>query len=190
MGIFAIIDTIKTTDQALNKGSISPAPRENNVPDTEIANPRLDIPPIPEDLNIPAMAETVPSSLDSAPYQTPSRPPATASGSAGLAQPGRANKLDEKNAEYFRAAWPWLQANLPGLLSAGWHRRALFQRGKNRYPAGQWGVAWLPVWRKKGLSLTLNRHTGAIAFHFSGTDGRPITQTAHPRKPQPDQQKN
>lgn len=82
----------------------------------------------------------------------------------------------------FLAAWPWLQANLLTLLSGGWSRRRLFQRGKNKYPAGQWGVAWILVWRKNELSLALDQRTGAIVFHFRGTDGRPVTQTANPQQ--------
>lgn len=89
----------------------------------------------------------------------------------------------------FQSAVPWIEKHLPELLKTGWTREELFGKCSQAWPYGGWGVAWLPVWLKKHLTVSTNQHTGAICFHFSGTDGRPVTQTAHPRKPQKGQRK-
>ena len=97
-----------------------------------------------------------------------------------LPERARPVKLLGEDRDNFSAAWPWLRTNLGDLFATGWTRAGLFRRGENRYPVGRWGVAWLPVWRRPGLSVTVVDGTGAILFRFDGTDGRPIVQSAHP----------
>lgn len=76
----------------------------------------------------------------------------------------------------FKKSWPWLKDNLSSLLRSGWTRRALFQKSASRYPAGQWGVAWLDVWQKPDLAARI-APTGNIEFSFiSGS--RRVRQTA------------
>lgn len=81
--------------------------------------------------------------------------------------------------ENFVAAWPWIKNNLEKLLAAGWTRAALFCRGKLRHPVGNWGIAWLSVWRRPMLTVKINSR-GAIVFIFE-ICGRRITQAAYPR---------
>lgn len=85
-------------------------------------------------------------------------------------------RTNHDSPESFNKSWPWLKENLSSLFAAGWTRRALFQKSANRYPAGQWGVAWLDVWRKPGLVAKLTA-TGNIEFSFS-SGSRQVRQTA------------
>lgn len=82
------------------------------------------------------------------------------------------------NPANFAASWPWLNENLPALGVAGWTRRALFQRGKLKYPAGSWGVAWLDAWLKRDLAAQIGRG-GRIEFSFRSGE-RLVQQTATP----------
>jgi hypothetical protein len=53
---------------------------------------------------------------------------------------------------------------------------ALVRRSKFRWPYGPWGFAWLPVWSKPGVVVTINRQ-GGIQFEYQ-SNGRTIRQTA------------
>ncbi len=77
---------------------------------------------------------------------------------------------------YFDAAWPWIKENMEILISVGWTRAGLVRRAKFRWPYGQWGVAWLPVWGKEGVAVAIGRK-GEIVFTYS-SGGRVITQSA------------
>ena len=83
--------------------------------------------------------------------------------------------------KYFQAAFPWLMAHLTELQAVGWTRPELFRRGKCRWPSGNWGLAWLPVWVKHELKVDFNEKTGAIRFIFTDIHGKKITQTAYPK---------
>lgn len=87
-----------------------------------------------------------------------------------------AGRLGE-SPENFKEAWPWLNKNLSTLLSAGWTRATLFQRGKHRYPTGVWGAAWFDVWRKEILTISIGKD-GALSFTFR-TPGKIIEQTIY-----------
>lgn len=81
---------------------------------------------------------------------------------------------------YFRAAWPWITKKREILLAAGWTPATLFRRAKYRWPSGPWGVAWLPVWSRPGVEVTIGQR-GEIVFTYSSS-GRVITQAAHVEK--------
>ena len=83
-------------------------------------------------------------------------------------------RIDQEKGN-FAAAWPLLKEMMPALLAAGWSRAALLRRRKHR---GTRGVAWLPVWRKPALAVTVGGH-GEIIFTFKSGD-REIKQTAWP----------
>ena len=78
---------------------------------------------------------------------------------------------------HFTAAWPWIKKHKPALLAAGWTMAALVRRARCRWPYGLWGVAWLPLWSKPDVVISMGRR-GEIVFVFS-SGGRIITQTAH-----------
>lgn len=92
-------------------------------------------------------------------------------------QPTPTDYLTEKERNHFKAAWPWIKENKQQLLAAGWTRAALLQRSKFRWPYGPWGLAWLPVWSKEGVSVTIGK-AGKIIFTYQSC-GRTITQAAH-----------
>ena len=79
---------------------------------------------------------------------------------------------------HFTAAWPWIKEHKGALLAADWTMAALVRRAKCRWPYGHWGVAWLPLWSKQDLVVTIGRR-GGIVFTFPSS-GRMITQTAYP----------
>lgn len=83
-----------------------------------------------------------------------------------------------ENPENFKAAWPWLKANCELLLATGWTKAELFQRGRFRCPLGKWGVAWLDVWRKEDLSVSIVTR-GQIVFKYANNN-RMIQQSAFP----------
>ena len=78
----------------------------------------------------------------------------------------------------FAAGSPWVFKNKAALLAAGWTRSELFRRSRIRYPAGNWGLAWLSVWLRPGVQARLTKK-GAVKFHFVAND-RKITQSASP----------
>ena len=84
----------------------------------------------------------------------------------------------EAQRAHFRAAWAWITKNREPLLAAGWTPATLFRRARYHWPYGTWGVAWLPVWDRPGLAVTIGPR-GAIVFTYP-SHGRTITQTAHP----------
>lgn len=84
----------------------------------------------------------------------------------------------EAQRAHFRAAWAWITKNREPLLAAGWTPATLFRRARYRWPYGPWGVAWLPVWDRPGIAVTIGTR-GAIVFTYP-SHGRTITQTAHP----------
>jgi len=86
--------------------------------------------------------------------------------------------VTDQQRKYFRAAWPWIKENKAQLLAAGWTMAALVGRSKFRWPYGQWGLAWLPVWTREQVLVTIN-DKGAIAFTFRYCE-KTITQTAKP----------
>lgn len=88
------------------------------------------------------------------------------------------NFTTNQGKENFAAAWPWLKEKMPVLLAAGWSRARLLRRGKYRNQYSVWGVAWLSVWRKPFLTVTIGAH-GEIVFKYQSC-GRSITQTAFP----------
>ncbi len=92
----------------------------------------------------------------------------------------------EEQQLYFAAAWAWIKENKAGLLTAGWTMTALVRRGKYRWPVGSWGLAWMPVWTKPGLVVTIVSR-GEIVFTFRATSGRQVTQTAWPPIPSKNQ---
>jgi len=78
----------------------------------------------------------------------------------------------------FAAGSPWVFKNKAALLAAGWTRSELFRRSRIRYPAGNWGLAWLSVWLRPGVQARLVEK-GAVKFHFVAND-RKITQSTSP----------
>ena len=90
--------------------------------------------------------------------------------------PAANDEPTEQQRAHFAAAWPWIKENKPALLAAGWTMAALVRRARYRWPYGPWGVAWLPVWSKPGVAVSIGRR-GEIAFVFS-SGGRTITQAA------------
>ncbi|MDD2464113.1 MAG: hypothetical protein PHI97_08950 [Desulfobulbus sp.] len=94
---------------------------------------------------------------------------------SAITQPARIPPNEEQLAN-FAAAWPWIKENKAALLAAGWTIAALVRRSKFRWPAGPWGLAWLPVWIKPGLVVTIGRR-GGIVFTFQSS-GRIIQQEA------------
>jgi len=88
------------------------------------------------------------------------------------------DQINSQKKESFAVAWPWIRERLPILLAATWSRSALLRRGKHHHPCGAWGVAWLSVWRKPSLTVTIGAH-GEIVFKYQSC-GRSITQTAFP----------
>ena len=87
----------------------------------------------------------------------------------------------EAQRAHFRAAWAWITKNREPLLASGWTPATLFRRARYRWPYGPWGVAWLPVWDRPGLAVTIGTR-GEIVFTFP-SHCRTITQTAHPPRP-------
>lgn len=81
----------------------------------------------------------------------------------------------------WRAAREWITARLPELEAAGWTRRELFQAGRLRFPHGAWGMAWLSLWTKAGVEVSIT-HSGGITFSWIEASGRTVTQTARPTR--------
>jgi hypothetical protein len=81
--------------------------------------------------------------------------------------------------EFFQAAWPWIKENKAQLTRSGWTMAALVSRSKFRWPCGRWGLAWLPVWKREQLQVTINDR-GSIVFTFRYC-GKIATQTAKPQ---------
>lgn len=98
------------------------------------------------------------------------------------ATPGRndTHLIAGQERENFMAAWPWIKERMPDLLAGGWSRAALLRRGKFRHPSGNWGVAWLSVWKQPALTVTIGNN-GSIIFHFLSND-RTIRQKSNPTK--------
>ena len=88
------------------------------------------------------------------------------------------NKPTETQRSYFAAAWPWIKENRAELLEVGWTMTALVRRAKYRWPVNPWGLAWLPMWTKHSLKITITSG-GKIVFQFQAS-GRDIIQTAWP----------
>ncbi len=68
--------------------------------------------------------------------------------------------------KYFRAAYPWIKKHLPELFAAGWNRAALFRCSQYRWPLGAWGIAWLSVWSKTQLTVSIENN-GEIIFNLN-----------------------
>lgn len=96
------------------------------------------------------------------------------------AMPRRSDKhqITAQERENFNKAWPWIKERMPELLAGGWSRAALLRRGKFRHPSGNWGVAWLSVWKQPFLHVTIDNQ-GSIIFHFLSNE-RTIRQTSRP----------
>lgn len=80
--------------------------------------------------------------------------------------------------EFFRAAWPWIKENKAQLIRSGWTMAALVARSKFRWPCGRWGIAWITVWKREQLQVTINDR-GFIVFTFRYC-GKTVIQTAKP----------
>lgn len=184
MGFFSTIERLKNTplpadvpckfvqenfkDQGVSQGSAAfshPAAVLDSVGATSPPTHRTGTPPAEK-------KTTATTSADSPEAQTPPADPYTDE-PTNPAPP--AKRLGE-NRENFDAAWPWLQANLAALLAAGWTRASLFQRGKRRYPVGRWGIAWLDVWRREGLAVSIGTK-GQVVYRFE-ISNRIVTQTS------------
>lgn len=90
-------------------------------------------------------------------------------------QPGQ---VTDRQRQHLMAAWPWIKENKAQLLGAGWTMAALVARSKYRWPCGSWGLAWLPVWTRDQLQVTINDR-GIIIFTFQYC-GKTVTQTVKP----------
>lgn len=86
------------------------------------------------------------------------------------------NQPPEEALAHFAVAWPWVKKHRSALLAAGWTMAALVRRARYRWPCGPWGLAWLPVWSKPGVMVTLVRD-GKIQFAYE-SNGRTIKQIA------------
>jgi len=86
------------------------------------------------------------------------------------------NHPTEEQLAHFAAAWPWIKENKASLMESGWTMSALVRRSRLRWPCGLWGIAWLSVWSKPGVVVSIGRR-GEIVFVFS-SGGRTVTQTA------------
>jgi hypothetical protein len=60
-------------------------------------------------------------------------------------------------------ARPWLLAHLPELEAAGWTKHLLFRAGRDKYPLGGWGPAWLHCWQQRGLEVKIS-NDGTLVF--------------------------
>ena len=112
--------------------------------------------------------------------QAPATTPEDLEPAGDLEIPHQENTSDaeptERQRAYFRAAWAWIKENREPLLAAGWTPATLFRRAGYRWPYGTWGVAWLPVWDRPGLAVTIGQR-GEIRFTYH-SGNRTITQTA------------
>lgn len=88
------------------------------------------------------------------------------------------NRRKGPGEENFKVAWQWIRDNQDLLIAMGWTKAELFRRGRFRCPLGRWGVAWLDVWSKEGLSVSIGAR-GQIVFKFS-SNNRMIQQSAYP----------
>lgn len=79
-----------------------------------------------------------------------------------------------------RRGYVWVREHLPELLDLGWSRAELFRRSRLKWPLGQWGIAWLPVWEREGVVVDIDKRSGRICFRFCDPCGREIVQTASP----------
>ena len=68
----------------------------------------------------------------------------------------------------------WLCGHWPELKDAGWTSPELWRRDKSR------GLAWLLIWDRPGLDISLSNN-GGIVFQYINETGGAITQTAFPR---------
>nr|WP_320010108.1 hypothetical protein [uncultured Desulfobulbus sp.] len=87
-------------------------------------------------------------------------------------------QVTEQQRRYFQEAWPWIKENKAQLLKSGWTLAALVGRSKFKWPYGRWGLAWLPVWTRDQLQVTIS-DKGAIVFTFRYC-GKTVQQTANP----------
>lgn len=94
-------------------------------------------------------------------------------------QPTR-NQPPEEALAHFAAAWPWIKEHRTALLAAGWTMAALVRRAKYRWPYGPWGVAWLPVWSRPDVTVSLG--SGKLHFIYQ-SNGRTIRQVAQMVRP-------
>lgn len=78
----------------------------------------------------------------------------------------------------FDHGFQWVQAHRQELIAAGWTAPELFRRSKFRYSVGSWGVAWLSVWLKPGLSVSFN-DDGKIIFTLRRGE-RTVVQSVRP----------
>lgn len=113
--------------------------------------------------------------------QAPTITPEDLEPAGDVEAPNQAGTADtgptEAQRAHFRAAWTWITKNREPLLAAGWTPATLFRRARYRWPYGPWGVAWLPVWGRPGLAVTIGTR-GEIRFTYP-SGNRTITQTAH-----------
>nr|WP_320010560.1 hypothetical protein [uncultured Desulfobulbus sp.] len=91
---------------------------------------------------------------------------------------GRKNQPTEEQLASFLVAWAWIKENRAALLAAGWTMAVLVRRAKCRCPYGSWGLAWLAVWNKPDLAVTIGR-CGEIMFCYQ-SNNRTIRQVAKP----------
>ena len=87
-------------------------------------------------------------------------------------------QVTEQQRRYFQEAWPWIKGNKAQLLKSGWTMATLVGRSKFKWPYGRWGLAWLPVWTRDRLQVTIS-DKGAIVFTFHYC-GKTVQQTANP----------
>ena len=80
--------------------------------------------------------------------------------------------------ECFKIGYPWVKDHIDELCGAGWTKPELFRRSPHRWPLGNWGLAWLGVWRRPGVRAMIV-DKGKIIFTFK-YNGRTVTQSANP----------
>ena len=99
-------------------------------------------------------------------------------------QPKTVNKIrpnrEELAKDCFTVGFPWIMEHLGELSAAGWTRPELFRRAKHRWCTGNWGVAWLSIWRRPDLVIEI-KPAGSVLFTFP-SGGRIVTQSAYPEK--------
>lgn len=92
-------------------------------------------------------------------------------GSSSPLAPSRMDRCERKNLD---AAWPILKEMMPALLAAGWTRGALLSRDYRKTQ----GIAWFPVWRRPGLTVTIGTQ-GQLVFSFR-SGNQDVQQTGWP----------
>lgn len=88
-------------------------------------------------------------------------------------------KISPSLLKAYKVARPWLLANLDELKAKGWTRRSLFKAERFAYPFGDWGVAWLKVWLRPGVKVSIE-DDGGIAWTWLEAKDRRVTQRAYP----------